>query len=85
MTLGAALVSCSMVIPAVALSTAPTAAAATTSYPDVPAEPVPFGDAGFFGSMAGVQLNAPVVGMAVDTGRKGLLARSRRRRGVQLR
>jgi len=70
MTLGAALVSCSLVIPAVALMTAPTAAA-TTSYPDVPAEPVPFGDAGFFGSMAGVQLNAPVVGMASTPDAKG--------------
>ena len=40
-------------------------------YPDVAAEPVAFGDAGFFGSMAGVQLNAPVVGMAATPDAKG--------------
>ncbi len=69
MTLGSVLVSCVLVIPAIGLVTA-TAASATT-YPDIAAEPVPFGDAGFFGSMAGVQLNAPVVGMASTPDAKG--------------
>ena len=66
-TLGAALATCAFIIPAVELSTSTAAAAAVAtpgSYPDVAAEPVPFGDAGSFGSMAGVALNAPVVGMA---------------------
>ena len=61
-TLGAAAMSCALLIPALELATSTTAAA--SAYPDVAAEPVPFGNAGFFGSMAGVTLNAPVVGMA---------------------
>ena len=61
-TLGTALVACALLIPTIEL--AGSSAAAATTYPDVAAEPVPFGTAGFFGSMAGVQLNAPVVGMA---------------------
>ncbi len=62
MMLGTALASCVLLIPTIELATTTAAMAAT--YPDVASEPVPFGDAGFFGSMAGVQLNAPVVGMA---------------------
>ncbi|HVA03711.1 MAG TPA: peptidoglycan-binding protein [Acidimicrobiales bacterium] len=61
-TLGVAFVCGALLFPAFELAGATAATAAT--YPDVAAEPVPFGDAGFFGSMAGVQLNAPVVGMA---------------------
>jgi len=69
-TLGAALATCALVIPAVELATATTATAAT-AYPDNVSQPVPFGDAGYFGSMAGVQLNAPVVGMAPTPDAKG--------------
>jgi len=68
-TLGAALASCALFIPTVELATSN--AAGATGYPDVAAEPVPFGDAGFFGSMAGARLNAPVVGMASTPDAKG--------------
>ena len=44
-----------------------------------------FGDAAFYGSMGGKPLNEPVVGMAADGRRQGLLAGGRRRRGVRLR
>ena len=64
-----AFVCCALLIPALELAGA-TAATATT-YPDVASQPVGFGDAGFFGSMAGVQLNAPVVGMAPTPDAKG--------------
>jgi hypothetical protein len=37
---------------------------AGADYPDNPAEPVPFGNAGSFGPSGGLQLNKPVVGMA---------------------
>ncbi len=37
---------------------------AAAQHPDVAGEPVPFGDAGYFGSPAGTHLAAPVVGMA---------------------
>jgi peptidoglycan hydrolase-like protein with peptidoglycan-binding domain len=67
--LGAAFVCCALLIPTIELAGA--SAAMATAYPDVPAEPVAFGDAGFFGSMAGVQLNAPVVGMAPTPDAKG--------------
>jgi len=62
MTLGTILVSCALAVPMIELVAATAATAA--AYPDVAAEPVAFGDAGSFGSMAGVPLNAPVVGMA---------------------
>ncbi len=62
-TLGAALATCALIVPALALATS-TPATAATAYPDNMAQPVPFGDAGYFGSMAGVALNGPVVGMA---------------------
>jgi len=68
-SLGAALVSCGLLVPAAELATSTAAAAA--AYPDIAAEPVPFGGAGFFGSMAGVQLSAPVVGMAATPDGKG--------------
>ena len=58
----AAVACCTLLIPTIELLGATAAMAAP--YPDVAAEPVPFGDAGSFGSMAGVLLNAPVVGMA---------------------
>ncbi len=61
--------SCVLLVPTLELAT--TTAAMAAGYPDVAAEPVAFGDAGFFGSMAGVQLNAPVVGMAATTDAKG--------------
>ena len=56
------MVSGALLVPAAALAGA-TSAAATTP-PDTAAEPVAFGDAGNFGSMAGTRLAAPVVGMA---------------------
>ena len=37
---------------------------ASAQYPDVPGQPVTFGDAGYFGSTGGAPLNKPVVGMA---------------------
>ncbi len=60
--LGVAFVCCALLVPTLELAGAPAATAAP--YPDLAAQPVPFGDAGFFGSMAGVHLNGPVVGMA---------------------
>ena len=69
-TLGAALATCALIVPAVVLATT-TSATAATAYPDNTSQPVPFGDAGYFGSMAGVQLNAPVVGMAPTPDGKG--------------
>jgi hypothetical protein len=69
MTLGAVFAGCVLFAPTIALTTA--SAAMATGYPDVGAEPVAFGDAGFFGSMAGVQLNAPVVGMTSTPDAKG--------------
>ena len=59
--LGALTVACMAIVPALALATSAPAGAA---YPDNPAQPVPFGDAGFFGPSGGLQLNAPDVGMA---------------------
>ena len=44
-----------------------------------------FGDAGFHGSMGGMPLNQPVVGMAVDAGRRRLLGGGVRRRHLRLR
>jgi peptidoglycan hydrolase-like protein with peptidoglycan-binding domain len=61
--------SCAVLVPAVELASSGPAGA--TVYPDVAAEPVPFGDAGSFGSLAGVQLAAPVVGMAPTPDGKG--------------
>src|SRR5580704_3674865 len=61
MTLAAAFAACAFIVPSIELATSTAASAA--GYPDVAAEPVPFGDAAYLGSMAGVQLNAPVVGM----------------------
>ena len=37
---------------------------ASAAYPDNPAQPVPFGSAGFFGPAGGLTLNSPAVGMA---------------------
>jgi peptidoglycan hydrolase-like protein with peptidoglycan-binding domain len=62
MMLIGALGCCVLLIPTVELATATVAQAATP--PDVAAQPVAFGNAGFFGSMAGVKLDAPVIGMA---------------------
>ncbi len=44
-----------------------------------------FGDAGFYGSMGGQHLNAPVVGMAADPDGRRLLAGRLRRRHLRLR
>ena len=44
-----------------------------------------FGDAAFFGSTGAIAINKPIVGMAIHTGREGLLARGHRRRHLQLR
>jgi hypothetical protein len=62
MTLAIAFVTAAFLVPTVELASA--GAASASAYPDNAAQPVPFGDAGFFGSMAGVRLAAPVVGMA---------------------
>jgi peptidoglycan hydrolase-like protein with peptidoglycan-binding domain len=69
MTLAAAFAACAFIVPSIELATSTAASAA--GYPDVAAEPVPFGDAAYLGSMAGVQLNAPVVGMASTPDSKG--------------
>ena len=60
---GAALISCTLLT--TALEVAVVRAASATILPDVPGEPVPFGDAAYLGSMGGQQVNGPVVGMAV--------------------
>ncbi len=57
----AALVCCTTLVPVLLALNPGTAAAA---YPDNPAQPVNFGDAGFFGPAGGLTLNAPAVGMA---------------------
>ena len=44
-----------------------------------------FGDAGFYGSMGGQHLNAPVVDIGPDAGRRRVLAGSLRRRRLRLR
>ncbi|HUI03538.1 MAG TPA: L,D-transpeptidase family protein [Acidimicrobiales bacterium] len=64
----AVLAGCALVLPATELALATPASAA---YPDVAGEPVPFGDAGSYGSLAGVRLDAPVVGMASTPSGKG--------------
>jgi hypothetical protein len=58
----ALLVGCMTLVPAL-LAVTPSTASATT-YPDNVAQPVNFGDAGFFGPAGGLTLNAPPVGMA---------------------
>jgi peptidoglycan hydrolase-like protein with peptidoglycan-binding domain len=58
----AALAGCLTLIPAALAVSAGSAAAAT--YPDNVAQPVNFGDAGFFGPAGGLTLKAPPVGMA---------------------
>ena len=58
----AALVGCITLVPALLAVTPGIASAAT--YPDNVAQPVNFGDAGFFGPAGGLTLNAPPVGMA---------------------
>ena len=57
----AALVGCMTLVP-VLLAVTPGIASA--AYPDNPAQPVNFGDAGNFGPAGGLTLNAPAVGMA---------------------
>jgi hypothetical protein len=69
MTLRRAALACALVTATMELAIITAATAAT--YPDNAAQPVAFGDAGFFGSMAGVTLNAPVVGMAPTADAKG--------------
>jgi Putative peptidoglycan binding domain/L,D-transpeptidase catalytic domain len=59
---------CAAVVPAVLALSTQTAAAA---YPDNPAQPVNFGDAGFFGPAGGLQLNQPPVGMAATPSGQG--------------
>ena len=44
-----------------------------------------FGDAAFYGSTGSLKLNKPIVGMAADARRPGLLARGLRRRDLRLR
>ncbi len=58
----AALVGCMTLVPAL-LALSPGSASAA-SLPDNVAQPVNFGDAGFFGPAGGLTLNAPPVGMA---------------------
>src|SRR5271156_388687 len=58
----AALVGCLTLVPALLAVNPGTASAAT--YPDNVAQPVNFGDAGFFGPAGGLILNSPPVGMA---------------------
>ena len=58
---------------------------ASAAYPDNPAQPVNFGDAGYFGPGGGLTLNSPAVGMAATATRQGVLDRRRRRRHLQLR
>ncbi len=58
----AALVACLTLVPALLVAAPGTASAAT--YPDNVAQPVNFGDAGFFGPAGGLNLNSPPVGMA---------------------
>ena len=57
----AALAGCVTLVPALLALSPGTASAA---YPDNPAQPVNFGNAGSFGPAGGLQLNAPPVGMA---------------------
>src|SRR5271155_2795531 len=57
-----ALVGCLTLVPAL-LAAAPGSASAA-AYPDNVAQPVNFGDAGFFGPNGGLTLNAPPGGMA---------------------
>ncbi|MGO9854462.1 MAG: hypothetical protein ACLPYY_05425, partial [Acidimicrobiales bacterium] len=57
----AALAGCVTLVPALLALSPGTASAA---YPDNPAQPVNFGNAGSFGPSGGLQLNAPPVGMA---------------------
>ena len=57
----ALLAGCVTLVPALVLAAPQTAGAA---YPDNPAQPVNFGDAGSFGPDGGLRLNAPDVGMA---------------------
>ncbi len=57
----AGLVGCMTLVPALLAVTPGTASAA---YPDNPAQPVNFGNAGFFGPAGGLQLNAAPVGLA---------------------
>src|ERR1700734_721818 len=58
-----ALVGCLTLVPAMLLAVSPGSASAAT-LPDNVAQPVNFGDAGFFGPAGGLTLNAPDVGMA---------------------
>ncbi len=64
----ALLVACAAFVPALGALTPGTAGAA---YPDNPAQPVNFGDAGFFGPAGGLTLNAPAVGMAATPSGNG--------------
>jgi hypothetical protein len=57
----AALAGCAVLVPALL---AVTPGVASAAYPDNPAQPVNFGDAGNFGPAGGLTLNAPPVGMA---------------------
>jgi hypothetical protein len=73
-TLGVVMVVSVVVVP---FASWPGGATAAVRYPDAAGEPVAFGDAGYFGSPAGVHLAAPVVGMAAaPTGRGYWLAAS---------
>jgi hypothetical protein len=67
-SLSAALLGFLVLAPGLILASAGTASAA---YPDNPAQPVPFGDAGFFGPNGGMQLNSPPVAMAPSPGNQG--------------
>ena len=64
----ASLAGCMTLVPVLVLAAPQTAAAA---YPDNPAQPVNFGDAGFFGPAGGLQLNAPDVGMSATPSGSG--------------
>jgi len=55
----------------VTVAIAQMAVARAEGYADVVAQPVAFGDAGFFGSMAGQTLTRPVMGMAANPSGRG--------------
>lgn len=68
----APLVALAVLVAALAvLSPTPAPPAAAAVYPDTTGEPVAFGGAGSYGSVAGVPLDAPVVAMATTSDGQG--------------
>ena len=68
LTVGAAVLICIALTATITVAHEPVAAA---GYPDIAAQPVAFGDAGFFGSVAGQTLTQPVVAMAPTPSGRG--------------